>query len=194
MVYKKRKNAKGFTNAQKSVIRKLAMGTQETHHSTVNTTSATQIGDFNNDNGQFLEFTDIDQGDAQNDRTGNDIFMKWVTVKMILKRITGQDADIRVVIGRSLSGRLSAADMPDVNEGVDHDKIWVYYDKLTQLTSDQARLIIDKSFRINKHARYTSNLGTDNVSGQVFLWLVSNIQTTGDSPTFQGTRRITYKA
>lgn len=142
--------------------------------------------------------TDIDQGDSQADRTGNQV---WVTGYFARLAFAVGDTTnlIRVVVYIPKDSDDSLSSGTDIHTNIDLDKFTVLYDKLVALNAngDAVKVIqfkkkFNRGRRRGVNARYFSGTGTDIAKNAIKLYVVSDSLAAPD-PTISGGMRVYYK-
>lgn len=142
-------------------------------------------------------FTNIDQGDGQNNRSGNQVTVTGLYARFI---VTGADSTnkVRIVIymPKDSDDTLSGV---DIHTNIDLDKYTILYDNVCLTTSngDNNKLcLFKKSFHsgVRKGIRviWHSATGTDVAKNAIKMYVVSDSDAASD-PTFTGGYRMYYK-
>lgn len=148
----------------------------------------------------------ISQGDGENDRDGNECWIKGVNLKFLVDNIhTTADAVIRVMLFQDMDCDGTSPTTAEILEEIDwssfrnlenirrfkvlHDKIFV----LGPSGVNNSLRVIRKSFKMSKKLVFHGATGatTDARSGAYFVGFMTNL-TAGGNPVVEGTARVRF--
>mgnify|MGYP000011215041 FL=1 len=143
-----------------------------------------------NYSGAIVQLTNIAQGDAINQRGGNSILMKSLMVRGYVEHNTGiPHSIVRVMlvldtmntgtaptvanILSSTGGVWAPSSLPNVT---DKTRFKILSDKTFDLNNGANTIKSFKTYvKLNKHAKYTGSLGTDEFKNQLYMLYVSDV-------------------
>lgn len=143
------------------------------------------------------QLTDLDTGDSQSTRTGNQVFVTGIYARW---SVTCADTTnlVRIVVYMPKDTDDSMSGI-DIHSNIDLDKHTVLFDRLVPLTlaGDAVKVVtfkkkFNKGNRRGVNVRYFSATGTDTSKNAIKLYVVSDSDVASD-PLLSGSYRLYFK-
>lgn len=153
---------------------------------TYDSTLAAQSLDYN---GHIYNLTAIPQGDTEQSRDGNSIFLKSIFIRgLITANTVTENNTVRVIIFRDTMNLGSSPTIGEILESTgsniatlsplnhdSHGRFQILWTKFFTFSNNGNTAQVWKAYLpIRKHVKYTGTLGTDEHKGQIYILLLSN--------------------